>query len=185
MDFRLVTTTLLREFNTQDINYAMIGGFALGFWGVTRATIDMDFLLLLNDSTRAEKILIEHGYRCNHKNENVAQYVSDSAPYGSIEMLFAFQEISRNMLARSVVVDIMENVTVKSLVPEDIIGLKLQALVNDPTREAKDLSDIEALLSAKKHRGNNIDWEILVEYFDLFQRNDLLNDLRHKYDEID
>jgi len=115
----------MREFNTQDINYAMIGGFALGFWGVTRATIDMDFLLLLDDSTRAEKILIKHGYRCNHKKENVAQYVSDSTHYGSIDMLFDFRVISRNMLARSVVVDVMENVTVKPLVPEDIIGLKL------------------------------------------------------------
>lgn len=116
---------IMREFNTQDINYAMIGGFALGFWGVTRATIDMDFLLLLDDSTRAEKILIKHGYRCNHKKENVAQYVSDSTHYGSIDMLFDFRVISRNMLARSVVVDVMENVTVKPLVPEDIIGLKL------------------------------------------------------------
>ena len=185
MDFHLVTSTLLREFQTQHINYAVIGGFALGFWGVTRATIDMDLLLLIDDATRAEEILTEQGYRCIHKSENVAQYVSDYVPYGSIDILYALREVSRHMLDRSVEVDVVEGVAIRSLVPEDIIGLKLQALVNDPAREPRDLSDIEALLLARKRGGGQVEWDTLNEYFDLFDRGELLAELRRKHDETE
>jgi hypothetical protein len=42
VDFQFVTNTLLKAFEERDIDYAVIGGFALGFWGVTRATVDID-----------------------------------------------------------------------------------------------------------------------------------------------
>ncbi len=185
MDFHLVTSTLLREFQTQHINYAVIGGFALGSWGVTRATIDMDLLLLVDDATRAEKILTAQSYRCIHKTENVAQYVSDSVPYGSIDILYAFREVYRHLLERSVEVNVVEGVAIRSLVSEDIIGLKLQALVNEPAREPRDLWDMEALLLARKRGGEQVEWEMLSEYFDLFDRGDLLAELRRKHDETE
>ena len=61
------------------------------------------------------------------------------------------------MLTRSVAVRISNNLSIKSAIPEDIIGLKLQALVNDPKREAKDYADIDALLSAKRAQHEKID----------------------------
>lgn len=44
MDFHLVRSTLLKEFDESEIKYAIIGGFALGLWEVTRATIDWELL---------------------------------------------------------------------------------------------------------------------------------------------
>jgi len=102
MDFHLVSSTLLKEFDENGIQYAIIGGFALGLWEVTRATIDMDFLLLIDDLPQAESILAKFSYRPTRKSENVVQYVSDLAPYGQINILIAFRKISRNMLKRRV-----------------------------------------------------------------------------------
>ena len=34
MEFDLVISTLLKEFDEEDVHYAVIGGCALGFWGV-------------------------------------------------------------------------------------------------------------------------------------------------------
>jgi len=62
---------LLRGFPSSHLNfatrirYAAIGGFALGFWGVTRATIDMDLLLLIDDAPRAETILAKYAYQAS------------------------------------------------------------------------------------------------------------------------
>ena len=89
------------------------------------------------------------------------------------------------MLERSVEVDVVEGVAIRSLVPEDIIGLKLQALVNEPAREPRDLWDMEALLLARKRGGEQVEWEMLSEYFDLFDRGDLLAELRRKHDETE
>lgn len=185
MDFTLVTTTLLQDFEKEGIHYAVIGGFALGLWGATRATIDMDFLLLIEDISRTEEILERYQYKCIHKTANVGQYVSDSTTYGSIDFIFASRDISKKMLERSVVVKFKSGDKVKVLIPEDIIGLKVQALSNDPSREVKDYADIDALLNARQSNKEKIGWPLLREYFELFDKLDLYFQLANKYDAPD
>ena len=181
MDFLEVSSTLLRDFSKEDVHYAVIGGFALGFWGVTRATVDMDFLLLQEDAEKAEVILTRCGYTAVYKTENVASYQSPNSKFGSIDIIYAFREISRNMLKRSVCIEFGPDLFVRSLVPEDIIGLKVQAIANDDSRFNQDFADIQALLAAKSEAGTEIDWEILSEYFILFNREDLLQGLKETY----
>ena len=158
MDFHLVSSTLLKEFDECRIRYAVIGGFALGLWEVTRATVDMDFLLLVDDMPQAESILTKLSYRQTFKSENVVQFVSDLAPYGQVNILIAFRKISRAMLERRVPKSIGDDVQTYTLPPEDLIGLKLQAMVNDPSREDRENADISALLRARKNKGRTIDW---------------------------
>jgi hypothetical protein len=73
VDFLQVTSTLFKDFAEEDIHYAVIGGFALGFWGVTRATIDMDFLLLRDNADAADKILRRYQYEQSFRSDNVAR----------------------------------------------------------------------------------------------------------------
>jgi|TARA_B110000467_G_scaffold117697_1_gene108561 hypothetical protein len=181
MDFHLVSSTLLKEFDEHGIRYAIIGGFALGLWEVTRATIDMDFLLLINDLPQAEAILSKFSYRQTYKSENVAQYVSDLAPYGQIDLLFAFRKVSRRMLERRVRKSLGNDFQAHTLLPEDLIGLKLQAMVNDPSREPQELVDISSLLNARKRKNQAIDWDLLEEYFALFSRQKQLDQLKQTH----
>jgi len=52
------------------------------------------------------------------------------------------------------------------LLPEDVIGLKVQAIANDPeNRRAKDSADIVALMEA---RGAGLDWGRMGEFYKLF-----------------
>ncbi len=57
MDFKLVTEKLLTAFNEHDIHYALIGGLALGAWGVPRGTVDMDFLVNRDDMEKVDAIM--------------------------------------------------------------------------------------------------------------------------------
>lgn len=66
----------------------------------------------------------------------------------------------------------------KVLKIEDIIGFKLQAIVNNEKRRAIDLADIESLMEL---RGSQIDWSLVKEYFLLFEYNKLFNELKKKY----
>jgi hypothetical protein len=181
MDFHLVRSTLLKEFDESEIKYAIIGGFALGLWEVTRATIDMDFLLLIDDLPKAEKILKKFSYKETYKSENVTQWVSNLAPYGQVDILIAFRKISRRMLDRRVRKSLGGDFNTYTLPPEDLIGLKLQALVNDPSRVSQEKADIASLLSARKKSGQAIDWGILQEYFTLFDKVDQLEALKKTY----
>jgi hypothetical protein len=54
---------------------------------------------------------------------------------------------------------------------EGLIGLKLQAIVNDPTRRRQDEADIVALLTMHLP---SLDHALLAEYFAPFDRQDAL-----------
>jgi hypothetical protein len=53
---------LISRFNSEQIDYAVCGGWALAIHGAPRATVDMDFLILAEDLQTAWKIAQEFGY---------------------------------------------------------------------------------------------------------------------------
>ena len=60
------------------------------------------------------------------------------------------------------------------ILPEDIIGLKVQASANDKNRYAQDMIDIETLM--RLHRGQ-LNLELVREYFTLFNKQKELEDI--------
>src|SRR3989338_7701214 len=76
MHFKLVLEKLLTDFDRHNIRYALMGGFALGAWGVPRSTVDIDFLVNREDMEKVDAIMRGLGYECRHKTENVSQYLS-------------------------------------------------------------------------------------------------------------
>ncbi len=45
MDFEKSIKKIIEGFEREKIGYALIGGFALGLYGITRTTIDLDFIV--------------------------------------------------------------------------------------------------------------------------------------------
>ena len=64
---------------------------------------------------------------------------------------------------------------------EDIIGLKVQAIANDARRDVTDICDMRLLLDYQRQRKRSIDWELLGEYFSLFNRHALLAELKRDF----
>ena len=62
---------------------------------------------------------------------------------------------------------------IRRMSAEGLIGFKLQGLVNDP-RRTQDLEDIRALLRANRAI---LDMEQVREYFRLFERESLLDEI--------
>ncbi|MBM2839393.1 MAG: hypothetical protein HW415_2018 [Deltaproteobacteria bacterium] len=179
MEFKLVIKTLLAEFEKAKVRYALMGGFALGALGIPRATVDIDFLVLRDDMERVSGIMAGMGYRCVYKSENVSQYVSSEKIFGEVDFLHAFRESSMGMLERAEDIKIFgEELAIKVVKPEDLIGLKVQAMANDETRKAVDLADIEALMA---HYGTKLDWLVIEEYFSIFGMSETAKELRRKY----
>ena len=179
MDFKLVLGKLLTTFNEQNIRYALIGGMALGAWGVPRGTVDIDFLVHNDDLEKVDGIMTGLEYECKYRSENVSQYISCLQIFGEVDFLHAFRTPSLSMLQRTVEKEIFGgSLSIKVLKIEDIIGLKLQGMGNDETRKAMDLSDIESLMAANK---DSLDWGLIKEYFDLFECDGLFRRLREIY----
>ena len=61
----------------------------------------------------------------------------------------------------------------KTILPEDLIGLKIQAISNDPRNQFPvDAPDIQRIFQIKI---SEIDMEVVKMYFELFSKEDLLD----------
>ncbi|MFQ3574771.1 MAG: nucleotidyl transferase AbiEii/AbiGii toxin family protein [Thermodesulfovibrionales bacterium] len=182
MDFKIVLSKLLRAFQIHNIRYALIGGFAMGAWGVPRATVDIDFLVHRDDMVKVDEIMIDLGYECRHKTENVSQYLSPLLVFGEVDFLHAFRTPSLSMLERAEErLMFGKTVAVRVLKIEDLIGFKVQAIANNEARKTADMADIEALIVFNK---GIIDWNTIKEYFAMFGFDALFEELKRKYSDV-
>jgi len=176
MDFKAVLATLLKRFEDRKIRYGLMGGFALGLWGAARATVDLDFLVRREDLEKVTQVMRALGYELKFQSENVSQYVSPLKLFGEVDFLHAFRQASIEMLDRAVEKEIFGGeAKIKVLQPSDLIGLKLQAIKNNPSRKEQDFADIESLVSAQKER---LDWTLIESFSETLDARDLLNELR-------
>lgn len=168
---------LLREFERRRTRYALIGGFALGAHGAPRATRALDFLVHRDDMPGIHEFLTAAGYRRIHQSENVSQY-DMGGPWGAIDFVHAFRPKALEMIAHAVSKEsALVGLPLKVVRPEDLIGLKVQALANNPARRHKELADIEALLEARK----DVDWTRIREFFILFGMADAFAELEARF----
>ncbi|MFP4069450.1 MAG: nucleotidyltransferase domain-containing protein, partial [Opitutales bacterium] len=91
MNFLAVIDQVTSRLDAADIRYALIGGFAMALRGVQRATVDLDFILMLDDLDRADAIFADSGYTRAFRNENVSHYISKDTELGRIDILHAFR----------------------------------------------------------------------------------------------
>jgi hypothetical protein len=159
----------LALFARSETEPALIGGLAVAAHQVLRATKDVDFLVEAEASDKVHKALLDLGYQCIYRSEDAANYVRGTE---GLDLLYAHRPLARRLLAGAQARETpMGRLRVISV--EGLIGFKLQGYVNDATR-TRDLDDIKALL--KIHRAS-LNMAELKEYFALFDKQDLLNEL--------
>ena len=180
MDFELVIKKLLSGFKEHDIRCAVIGGYALGLWGAARATNHLDFYVVRDDVEKLHLLMTSLNYKRIFFSENVSQYQGEVFPvWGYVDFLHAFRPLGLRAIADAVETAVFEDkLKIKIVRPEDIIGLKLQALHNsEPGERDKDLIDIKALAKANR---NSLDWNRVEEYYKLFKREADYRSLREE-----
>lgn len=181
MNFNKVLPVLVSGLENLGIRYALIGGFALAMRGVQRSTMDLDFILALDDLEQVDQLLLEHGYKREFRSENVSHYRSLDEGWGRIDLLHAFRAPSLGMLDRAEPMEVSPGVLLPVARVEDLIGLKVQALCNDPGRESGDWSDIRLVLRAAADQDLAMDWELIEEYLSIFRLNNRLAEIKTWY----
>ncbi len=185
MNFLKVIENVAGELEVSGFHHALIGGFAMALRGVQRATMDLDFILMLDDLEKADAILKRHGYQRVFRSENVSHFESPDREWGRIDMLHAFRGPTLGMLKRAEVVTVQPGLQLRVVHVEDLIGLKVQALVNNPARGRQDWLDIRLLLEAAARRKESIDWRLLEDYLEIFQFAHKLPELKQLYGQTD
>ena len=149
--------------------FALIGGLALASHRVVRATQDVDLLVEAEQADAIDAEVTRLGYRCLHRSTDAANYARGDE---RLDLLYASRAISKRLLANAL--ELKTGLGILHVVSaEGLIGFKLQALANDPQR-TQDREDIRMLL---KNNLSTLDMSEVREYFRLFNREDLLDEL--------
>ena len=185
MEFGVVIDQVIMKLDQAGIRYALIGGFAMAMRGIQRVTIDLDFILMLEDLEKADEVLQQSGYSRAFKSENVSHYSGKEPELGRIDILHAFRGPSLSMLERAERIPVTPKVSLPVVQTEDLIGLKVQAAQNDPTRVASDWSDIRLMVESSTQANRALDWELIGDYLELFDLGNKLTELKNWYGKAD
>ena len=142
-----------------------------------RATLDLDFILALEDLEAADAILQTLGFSRHFHSENVSHYRRDDQSW-RVNLLHAFRSPALAMLGRAERLPIDSDTEIPIAATEDIIGLKVQELNNDPDRADQDWLDIKMLVRSAHELNLSLNWELIEQYFALFDKADLLSELQ-------
>ncbi|MEQ1664157.1 MAG: hypothetical protein ABL927_02125 [Bdellovibrionales bacterium] len=166
IDLRKTLNFAHSALNDNGIAHALIGGFAMAVYGQHRTTVDIDFLADGSKKDQIKNVLIKNGFKLTHESREVLQFEG----VGFVDILLANRPMSLEMLKNA-----NENIELGMYVikPEDIIGLKIQAYINDPSRELQDKADIQNLLKL-----SGLNFSVIKKYADLFQEWPVIEKLK-------
>jgi hypothetical protein len=154
----------------EQIDFALIGGFALAAHGIHRATKDIDILVDGAKKNEVKKIFLNSGFKVVNESTEVIQFEGP----GYLDIVFANRPLSLAMLRKSK--DGLQLASVPVVSCEALIGLKIQAYKNDPSRTLQDKADIQALL-----KNANLNLTQVKEYADLFNAWDEIMELKNDF----
>jgi hypothetical protein len=157
VDLRKTLNLAIEALQNNKIDHALIGGFALAHYGIMRATQDIDLIVNGDDVSKIKNAIIGVGFTIVHESSEILQFAGP----GYLDLILAKRPLSLEMLKNA---KDSKSLGLKIISAEGIIGLKIQAFSNDPTRELKDLADIQLLTQEVQE----LDWILIKKYADLF-----------------
>lgn len=126
------------------VDCILIGGFAVNYYGYTRNTLDVDFMIVAQQLDAVRQIMTQSGFTNVVINENVAFF---SAPGSSlrVDFLRVDGDTMRKLLGNAVNASVY-GCMIKVPALMDLIAMKIFALSQDVDRRlGKDLPDIAYL----------------------------------------
>jgi predicted nucleotidyltransferase len=176
MNLKEVLKTLISKFHEQKIDFVLSGGLALSTMNIFRFTKDIDFIVHEESKSTVHKVMTGLGYeRQDFSSDEIVSYLSPLKVFGQVDFLFARRKYTKAMMQRAAKKKVFEGeYELKTLWPEDLIGLKIQAISNDPeNRYIIDAPDIQRMLALHQDK---MDMDLVREYFKIFDKENLLDE---------
>jgi len=135
----------LKLLNAHQVEYLLIGGYAVGFHGYPRATVDMDIWISMNpaNSQRIVTVLKEFGFDLPELSPELFlkewQIIRLGVPPVRIELATTLSGVNFNECYAERVVDILDGVKV------NLISLKHLKINKTTSGRHQDLADLENL----------------------------------------
>ncbi|HMA65649.1 MAG: nucleotidyl transferase AbiEii/AbiGii toxin family protein [Fibrobacterota bacterium] len=145
MGLKQLFESITDHFEHSNIQYAVIGGFALYGYGYIRATIDIDLVVKLEDQEKVRIFIEQLGFQTTNCT---TAFSNHTHPIGNLQVDFMYvsgftaDEIFKYVENR-IIFDSRKYPVVSA---KHLIAMKLFAAASDQDRLFKDLSDIKEII---------------------------------------
>jgi hypothetical protein len=147
VDFVAVLEELLPFFEERELLYGVIGGVALGSYGMVRATVDLDLIIDASSQDEVIRYLESRGYRTLHRSSGYSNHQHPEPEKGGVDVVYVGGETSRRVFAATRRLQGPGGRTIPVPSPEHLIAMKVIAMKNDASRRFQDMVDSRFLLS--------------------------------------
>jgi len=141
-------------FNKAGCPYALVGGLAVSFRTIERATKDIDFAIFVESDLEAENVvraLQQLGFRpvtlMENKTRNLISTVrllSDKYPDVFLDLLFSTSGIENEVVNSSDIIEILPGLEVRVASLSSLVAMKVLSCTNDKRKQ--DLLDLDNLI---------------------------------------
>jgi len=168
--FKLLT----KFFEQENLDYAVIGAFALYAYGYTRATSDVDFITRIEYQKKIINYLESLGFETLNRCEGFSNHLH---PLGSarIDLVYIGGETANIVFKSTKKKLIFENLELPVVSPEHLIALKLFAIQNEPDRKYRELADIKEIFQL-----TNLDMDTIQVLFKKYGLEEYYNEITGK-----
>ena len=134
-----------RQLPRAGVEFLMIGGHAVNYYGYSRATIDVDFMIAASDTATVRSVMKNAGFINISESENVVFFNHPQIPF-RVDFLQVDPHTMRTLVQGAERIDYAgQLLNVPCL--ENLIAMKLFALRNgSASRKEKDFPDIVHLV---------------------------------------
>ena len=177
MNFRKIFEALVNFFEKRDLDFAIIGAFALKTYGYQRATTDLDFIVRRKDQETITRFMESLGFETVYRSKGFSNHVHPISSMGRIDFIYVAKPTGDEIFANTKKLEVLKGRELPVVSPEHIVALKVFAIKNDPRRTLKELADIKALLETTGIKKEMIKkyfekWNLLEKYYELDREND-------------
>ena len=165
MNIKTVLENLIGFFTGEEIDFALIGAFALQAYGYVRATQDIDFVVRGEGQQRVVRFLESLGYETFYRSKGFSNHVHPISSLGRVDFVYVEGETAGELFSGTRPIQLFEGLSVPVVRPEHLIALKIFAMKNDPARTFREMADIEQLLNLTSQ---SVDIDEVKGYFEKY-----------------
>ncbi|HEX5041274.1 MAG TPA: nucleotidyl transferase AbiEii/AbiGii toxin family protein [Candidatus Polarisedimenticolaceae bacterium] len=171
MDLDAALADIARFLEHERISFALVGALAVHAYGHSRATNDLDLLVVRDAQDRLVPFLESEGFETLHRSEGYSNHLHPDPSRGRVDVVYVDRETWDKIGSASRQVRLATR-ELRVPKPEHLVAMKVHAMRNDPTRTFRDMADIQYLMTLpgvdrEEIRGYFADAELLERFREL------------------
>ncbi len=161
MDFSRVVAEVAGFLEGEKAPFAIVGAMGLHAYGLSRLTVDLDFVTSSSVQDRLVSFLESRGYETLHRSTGYSNHLHADPALGRVDFVYVDEETARRIFSRPGTNLRFGHRQVPVPRAEHLAAMKIHAMKNDPGRALQEMSDIRFLL-----RLDGVDEDEIRGYFE-------------------